>query len=75
MALKKETAQSGKASERFVLVGTYKGDQLDEWRQVSSLQDRFQVSAEIMPDFAATLAANHPDTNVINEDTHIWEAA
>jgi len=23
-----------------------------------------------MPDFAATLAANHPDTNVINEDMH-----
>ena len=33
------------------------------------------IANEIMPDFAATLAANHPDTNVINEDIHIWEAA
>ena len=33
------------------------------------------IANEIMPDFAATLAANHPDNNVINEDTHIWEAA
>lgn len=28
------------------------------------------IANEIMPDFAATLAANHPDTNVINEDIH-----
>ena len=28
------------------------------------------IANEIMPDFAATLAANHPNTNVINEDIH-----
>ena len=28
------------------------------------------IANEIMPDFAATLAANHPDTNVINDDIH-----
>ena len=28
------------------------------------------IANEIMPDFAATLAANHPETNVINEDIH-----
>ena len=28
------------------------------------------IANEIMPDFAATLAANHPHTNVINEDIH-----
>lgn len=28
------------------------------------------IANEIMPDFAATLAANHPDTNVINGDVH-----
>ncbi len=28
------------------------------------------LANEIMPDFAATLAANHPNTNVINEDIH-----
>ena len=34
------------------------------------------IANEIMPDFAATLAANHPDTNVINEDIHrFMEAA
>ena len=28
------------------------------------------IANEIMPDFAATLAANHHDTNVINDDIH-----
>ena len=28
------------------------------------------IANEIMPDFAAKLAANHPDTNVINDDIH-----
>lgn len=28
------------------------------------------IANEIMPDFAATLAANHPNTNVINDDIH-----
>ncbi len=28
------------------------------------------LANEIMPDFAATLAANHPQTNVINDDIH-----
>lgn len=28
------------------------------------------IANEIMPDFAATLKANHPNTNVINEDIH-----
>ena len=28
------------------------------------------IANEIMPDFAATLAANHPETNVINDDIH-----
>ncbi len=28
------------------------------------------IANEIMPDFAATLAVNHPNTNVINEDIH-----
>ena len=28
------------------------------------------IANEIMPDFAATLAANHPYTNVINDDIH-----
>ena len=28
------------------------------------------IANEIMPDFAATLATNHPDTNVINDDIH-----
>lgn len=28
------------------------------------------LANEIMPDFAATLAANHPETNVINDDIH-----
>lgn len=28
------------------------------------------IANEIMPDFAATLAANHPRTNVLNEDIH-----
>ena len=28
------------------------------------------IANEIMPDFAATLAANHPHTKVINEDIH-----
>ena len=32
------------------------------------------IANEIMPDFAATLAANHPDTNVINDDSSM-EAA
>ena len=32
------------------------------------------MANEIMPDFAATLAANHPETNVINDDTTL-EAA
>lgn len=30
---------------------------------------------EIMPDFAATLAANHPDTDVVTEAIYILEAA
>lgn len=29
------------------------------------------IANEIMPDFAATLKANHPRTNVINDDIHI----
>ena len=33
------------------------------------------IANEIMPDFAATLAANHPDTNDISEYMQIWEAA
>ena len=33
------------------------------------------IANEIMPDFAATLAANHPDTNVVDEDIHILEVA
>ena len=33
------------------------------------------IANEIMPDFAATLAANHPDTNVINEDIHRFKEA
>ena len=32
------------------------------------------IANEIMPDFAATLAANHPETNVINDDRFL-EAA
>ena len=28
------------------------------------------IANEIMPDFAATLVANHPNTNVINDDIH-----
>ena len=28
------------------------------------------IANEIIPDFAATLAANHPNTNVINDDIH-----
>ena len=32
------------------------------------------IASEIMPDFAATLAANHPGTNVIDDDTAL-EAA
>ena len=32
------------------------------------------IANEIMPDFAATLAANHPETNVINDDATL-EAA
>ena len=31
---------------------------------------RVAIANEIMPDFAATLAANHPDTRVLNEDIH-----
>ena len=27
------------------------------------------IANEIMPDFAATLAANHPEANMANEDT------
>ena len=33
------------------------------------------IANEIMPDFAATLAANHPDTNVINDDIHSFKEA
>lgn len=33
------------------------------------------IANEIKPDFAATLAANHPDTNAINENIHILEVA
>ena len=33
------------------------------------------IANEIMPDFAATLAANHPDTNVINEDIRRFKEA
>ena len=32
------------------------------------------IANEIMPDFAATLAANRPEVKVINEDS-FWEAA
>ena len=33
------------------------------------------IANEIMPDFAATLAANHPDTNVINKGIQARSAA
>ena len=33
------------------------------------------IANEIMPDFAATLAANHPDTDVVTEAIYILEAA
>ena len=33
------------------------------------------IANEIMPDFAATLAANHPNTNVINDDIHSFKEA
>ena len=31
---------------------------------------RIALAVEIMPDFAATLAANHPGTKVVNADVH-----
>ena len=118
-----KVATSGMESQRFVLVGTYKGDQLTDQLHVCAAAyqislwelpngeemkpsvpfpvpenykftfiDLFAgagglsiglerarihvvIANEIMHDFAATLAANHPDTNVINDDTHIGEAA
>ena len=99
------------APHRFVLVGTYKGDQLTDWRgwynYPVSADDKITgadaakitelwlfkgtkderrsgleragihvvIANEIMPDFAATLAANHPDTNVINKGIQARSAA
>ena len=69
------------AQKRVVLVGTYKGDQLTAWpgwyNYPISAKDKIDVenANEIMPDFAATLAVNHPNANAINEDMPTRSAA
>lgn len=106
-----KVATSGMESQRCVLVGTYKGDQLTEqlrvceaayqlnlfsWENLQpvhlpkhgmftavelfagagGLSIGFEragihvvIANEIMPDFAATLAANRLEVKVINEDS------
>ena len=56
------------ANGRIVLVGTYKGDQLTTWRGWYNypISDDDKIGVED--------AANHPETNVINDDTTL-EAA
>ncbi len=72
MALKKDTAQSGGVNTCEELVRDYgypaKVKTLSTGLERAGIH--VVIANEIMPDFAATPAANHPDTNVINEDIH-----